>query len=679
MQKVFKYGDLIRKPVGNLGGWMEIKVSTDGFKAFLIAMALNGDKSVTIGQIVYALTHHFHIRASLNMEHVHTCLDMALSNPNDVHRGDYAIAEGYAPVTGVERQVIFHCFDHIADQHHLSFTALHAAFGKETLEEVLYNQLHTRMVCPDEKLASLAPLEPIQQGQDVFGQILSDASDRPVALKTGANVSLVDGVFVSEIFGYVCVMNNTLSVLNPIWITPDFTLGFFIHFPQYGAQRLPEPDWIYACLNRKGVMQGVDLAVVNHLQEHVIDRSDAVGILVAKSKPVEVAEDASIEYSFDPDKQPGQLLEDGSIDFQERNTVVAVEADQLLAVVRPATAGSDGVDLRGKVFQGKDGRDVRLGVGKNVRVEEHENGARRYFSQVDGNVRVARGFISVQEVLQIFGDVDYSLGNIEAGKDVMISGSVRAGFQVKATGNIFIGGAAENGAVISAQGNVVISRGIIGENTKVVALGNLRTRFIQQSTVMARGDIEVGSYIFNATVRAGGGVKVHAFGGRRAGAIAGGRVWACRRIETRMVGSATSERTEIGIASDMEIEAQLSKLKEAVTFCQTQMLRRFRTLGIRSLEEGEVKRLLNRTSALKRQHVVGVLKHLQDLVERREEAVGQQQELQEKQETLYEEAEVVVRGALTPDVLVRFGEHTTLINDELLGAQFRLEDDEIVR
>lgn len=114
-----------------------------------------------------------------------------------------------------------------------------------------------------------------------------------------------------------------------------------------------------------------------------------------------------------------------------------------------------------------------------------------FHSQIDGHAKIEEGTLSVQPVLRIFGDVDANTGHITAKHDVHISGSVSPGYEIKSGGSVFIGGKVEESTKIHAQGNVIAAEGVFGSETKVVAFGNVETRCMQQSSILARGNISV--------------------------------------------------------------------------------------------------------------------------------------------------------------------------------------------
>ena len=57
--------------------------------------------------------------------------------------------------------------------------------------------------------------------------------------------------------------------------------------------------------------------------------------------------------------------------------------------------------------------------------------AKFFNAQCSGNVQAKAKSVDINEVIKIVSDIDYDLGNIEAGKDVHITGTVRSGFAVR--------------------------------------------------------------------------------------------------------------------------------------------------------------------------------------------------------------------------------------------------------
>ena len=127
------------------------------------------------------------------------------------------------------------------------------------------------------------------------------------------------------------------------------------------------------------------------------------------------------------------------------------------------------------------------------------------------------GKINVYAIYEVLGDVDNSTVNIDFIGNVIIKGNVLTGFKVKAGGYIEVRGVVE-GAKLVAQGDVVLKKGIQGMGKGIIETqGNVIARFIENSTVTAKGNITTET-ILHSAINCGGKVEV---GGRK-GLIAGG-------------------------------------------------------------------------------------------------------------------------------------------------------------
>lgn len=85
-----------------------------------------------------------------------------------------------------------------------------------------------------------------------------------------------------------------------------------------------------------------------------------------------------------------------------------------------------------------------------------------------GKIYEENGLYHIQELMEILGDVDFSIGNIKFGGDVLIRGNVLPGFFVESDGNIAVKGEVEAAKIISRKGCVAIEKGVIGKGcTKI--------------------------------------------------------------------------------------------------------------------------------------------------------------------------------------------------------------------
>jgi len=297
-----------------------------------------------------------------------------------------------------------------------------------------------------------------------------------------------------------------------------------------------------------------------------------------------------------------------------------------------------------------------------------------FYSKIDGTVKVRGNTVLVHELLTIEGDIDYALGNVDVGKDVYITGSVRSGFTIRAKGSIAIGGEVEPGGAINAQGDVIVAGGIVGDHTSVVALGNLQAKFVHNSSVMARGDIVVGSYLLNAKIRAGGKLIVHSGDASRGGSIVGGDAFAAAGIRAARCGSVSTGHTVLGIGPAPDLAAKMRKLESSIRFCQTNILRAFRTLSLHEINAAQFKAMIARTAPSKRKQIMQVLRQLKGLTATKEKSVRLRRQLDDQAARSIRQAEIRSLDTAFSDTEIHMGDEKLALCEDVVGRTFFLTD-----
>ena len=189
--------------------------------------------------------------------------------------------------------------------------------------------------------------------------------------------------------------------------------------------------------------------------------------------------------------------------------------------------------------------------------------------------------IGVYPISNIEGDVDYHSGNIDFNGDVVIGGSVQSQFSVKATGTVTIAGYVEAGAFVTAGNDLLVQRGVVGASTELVAGGDVMAKFIQEATVRAGGDIKVGSYIFNASVRAAGQIMVPGMGEGKSRALVGGLIWGAKGISALSIGSPYNTSTRLVVGVDPDQVNRADQIRANMHACQQKLLEK---IGVDSVD-----------------------------------------------------------------------------------------------
>lgn len=338
-----------------------------------------------------------------------------------------------------------------------------------------------------------------------------------------------------------------------IEVTPDKMIAA-ISFQEavHGGRRLTL-DQIRRELANKGIVYGIDEAVLSEISS---SRKPGFKYIIAKGLVPQKGQDAEHKFHFDVAKlnaiKPKEN-NDGTVDFKDLNIIYNVTKGEVLYEKIPATEGVNGRNIFAKEILGQRGKDIRLPKGKNVDLLDD---GKTLVAGIDGRLCYDGHNIYISPLFIIEEDVDSSTGNIDFVGNVLIHGSVKNGFSVKAKGNIEIHGSVE-AAQIEADGDVLIWYGFQGmDKGSIKAGGNIVAKFIQNATVEATGDITAEA-IMHSQVAAN---NIYVNKGK--GCIVGGKVVAGHLILAYIIGSSMATRTEIHIGIPPHI---MSEYKEVET------------------------------------------------------------------------------------------------------------------
>ena len=209
-------------------------------------------------------------------------------------------------------------------------------------------------------------------------------------------------------------------------------------------------------------------------------------ILVAEGTRPEDGLDAKIIYNFERDSSKIQLKEkNGRVDFKEQNIVQNVVEGQALARKVPPGEGKNGRSVTGKLLPAKPGRDIKLEIGKNVKLSEDGMTA---VAAINGQVVIVNDKLNVEPVYVVPGNVNLkSGGNVVFLGTVFVKGGVEDGFKVKAAGNIEVMGNVGK-CDLDAEGDIIIHQGVNGRGGGSIRAGrSVWAKFIENSVVDTGG------------------------------------------------------------------------------------------------------------------------------------------------------------------------------------------------
>ncbi len=339
-----------------------------------------------------------------------------------------------------------------------------------------------------------------------------------------------------------------------ISVSPDRMVAYIRFYPPTNGGKVMSKKEIIAELNREKIVFGISEKVIDVF---LLARQYCLNIPIAKGiKPVP-ATDTKIEYFFNekPLAKP-KVLEDGSVDFHDLNLFTNVTKGQLLARLTPHDIGAPGKDIYGNIIAQTKPKIKTLKYGRNISISEDKT---EIISEVDGNVTLTDGTVFVSDTYNVPADVDASTGDIDYDGSVLIPGTVRTGFTVKAKGDIQVNGVVE-GATLIAGGNIVIKRGVQGMGKgNLSAGGDICAQFFESANVIAKGNVTAGS-ILHSNVLSGNSVIVSG----KKGFIVGGEIVCESYLEVNSIGNKMETQTQIKVGVKPELYDEMKILVSEV-------------------------------------------------------------------------------------------------------------------
>ncbi len=256
---------------------------------------------------------------------------------------------------------------------------------------------------------------------------------------------------------------------------------------------------------------------------------------IAVGRPAVEGEDGEFTWDASLLQQAADWCEDESIDFYRISSIVTVDADALMGRVRRPMQGKDGVDVHVTSLR-PESKPQEVILKNGVKLGEDE---RSVFSTVPGRIHYDHLILSLSEVVEIRGNVDFESGNLDLTTDAMVGGDVLDNFNIKIKKNLTVRGAIE-GADVEVVGNVTVRGGIVNHGKgSVVAGGDIVTRFCDSADIKAHGDIRVANEVMSSRVHTEGRLII------TGGSIIGGEVFARHGVEVNTLGSEADVITQI--------------------------------------------------------------------------------------------------------------------------------------
>lgn len=406
-------------------------------------------------------------------------------------------------------------------------------------------------------------------------------------------------------------------------------------------------------LTEKNISYGLKEDKIKRILEKRQPVSKAV---IAEGKEAKPGEDGHLTYHFEEKKASvGTLREDGTMDFHSKNLINNVlRGEKIVTKVEP-TKGEAGIDVFGEEIDPPSPKDVKLPKAKNTVTKNNS-----VYAAKDGQIVRDGKKISINPVYQVNGDVDLEEGNIDFVGSVKISGNIREGLEVKASGDIEVGGNVE-AAKIESGGSCVIKKGFLGRNKGIIeAKGDVNARFVENAEIKAN-NVRVHEAIMHSQVTAKDSVIVS--GGK--GLIVGGRVMAQNIIEANLIGSSLATKTYVEIGLEPELRKNFKAAKEELETVEDNLDKVNKSVDLlNDMKEKGIKLPQNKREMFSK------LKATKDDLETRKTELETEIEELEESLTVSDEAVIKVNKCIFPGVQILSSKDKMIISNKISKCAF---------
>lgn len=474
---------------------------------------------------------------------------------------DFLLTEGKAPTRGPSREAI-------ADVEWLSEE------DKKTLCKSLpKTDCESRLarVQAGKIMYVISPAEKGESGEDVYGKVIPGLPGNDPPLILGENAVLTAAGIKADATGLLLAEEKDGKIRirvvpykegrADVHVSDDkMRVAVTIH-PEEGTGKPVSTQDILAKLSELGIKGNIDTTLIEEtIKQTRLAKTNQEIIVLSGELPVKAG-----GYRLQWFKEPGK----------ESDSCQVLAGEKILSV-RKFSSGRDGVDVFGNPIKATEATETMAPThDETVRTETNDNGeTTQYFAAVSGELHLNADKLVISDTREISADIDEQTGNVDFPGNVVLYGTVRKGFFVKAAGSLIVSGDAE-AALVSANTNVSMSGGIRGAGKGTVwAKQEIKIAFAENAKLLAGADITIDKYCFQCVVKTNSKLIING----SPGVLLGGAIRASRGVETVDLGSPKTVRTTISfgqnylVSDQIEVcEKESAQIKELVNKINDQM------------------------------------------------------------------------------------------------------------
>lgn len=408
----------------------------------------------------------------------------------------------------------------------------------------------------------------------------------------------------------------------------------------------PVMEAVREALRSHGVVFGVEEEAIKGL---LLEEDPGKWVPVARGNAPKHGEDGWLEVLVDMGESGPHEVENsgGQMDMKDLGLIRNVEKGSVIARKVPPSPEEDGVDVMGTPVKARKGKEVKLLAGSNTELSEDRL---TLTALIDGHLTREENKFHMKPIFEVYGDVDYSTGDLSCYGGIKVQGAVKEGFRLEARGPIEVFGVVEGAELLTGSDMILkgsvrgMDRGILQARSSITAV------YIDQCTVSVGKDLVFQKALMHCDIKAGGCVR--AVAGNR-GIITGGKLQAGVEVECQILGNEMGTKTEVSVGIPPELVEKRKKLKadmESLEVKKTMVEKNLvylgkviRREGVDPARRGQVEKFMKLRDVILRQMELGEkgLKTITDAIDARKHGC-----CVKVHGTCYPGVSIAIRGAI---------------------------------
>lgn len=284
--------------------------------------------------------------------------------------------------------------------------------------------------------------------------------------------------------------------------------------------------------------------------------------LNTKIEEINKREEAYLKAEQENSLQGDDSEDEDAIDFYDMSPFLIVAKGDLIGHVVEASPGEDGMNVLGQAIPTKPGKAFSDLIDNSFKMDDKGD----IYSAVEGHLTHIGMKLRINPTLEIAQFVDFSTGNIDFPREVIVNEGVRDRFRVKAGENIEIRKLVE-ASVLDSMQDIILHNGMSGRETGTINTGrNLKAGYLDGVHASIAGNCEVNKEITNCHIMIAGSLQ------SPNAALRGGEVCTSKGGIIGSIGSVQGVKTDVVIGWIPEIEKKTRlalqlrpKVEDAIT------------------------------------------------------------------------------------------------------------------